>query len=91
MNVRDDPLHKMAWVVKRETPPKGGGFFLNFNIEKHIVIEFDIHHPRKKQKERTSVSEIFHWVERVSGKKLSYQESVTRGKIALASERSWPL
>jgi len=35
MNVRNEPVHVMACVVKRETPPPyGGGNFVSFNMEK---------------------------------------------------------
>jgi len=34
MNMRNEPFHDMACVVKRETPPKGGGYFMNSNIGK---------------------------------------------------------
>ena len=30
----EEPVHGMAGVVKRETPPYGGGNFVSFNMEK---------------------------------------------------------
>ena len=34
INVGNEPLHVMACVVKRETPPNGIGYFVTFNMEK---------------------------------------------------------
>jgi len=34
MNVRNEPLHDVACVLKRSSPPVGGGDFVSFNIKK---------------------------------------------------------